>query len=61
MFFGAMKHFNDGMELTGDPENRESLKKRIEDFFNYKWSNDQTMAVSTEEDQMLLMQLPIEV
>ena len=45
MFFGMIhSHYNAGFEL---PNN---FKKRVEAHFDYKWSYDRTMAVSSEED-----------
>lgn len=40
MFFGVLKKFNGDVEITGDPEERVPLKKRIEDHFLFKWNND---------------------
>ena len=53
-FFGVLKKFNGDIEISGDPEERIPLKKRIEDHFFFKWNNDQTQAVSTDEDILLL-------
>ena len=39
-FFGVMRKFNGDIEIYGDPYERESLKKRIEDHFIFKWNND---------------------
>jgi hypothetical protein len=49
MFFGMIhKHYNSGFEL---PNN---FKKRVEAHFDYKWSYDRTMAVSSEEDLAII-------
>ena len=56
MFFGMIhKHYNSGFEL---PNN---FKKRVEAHFDYKWSYDRTMAVSSEEDLAIIDQLPAAV
>jgi hypothetical protein len=39
-FFGVITYFNDNLAIVGDPNERIPLKKRIEDHFAYKWSND---------------------
>jgi hypothetical protein len=36
-------------------------KKRIEDYFAYKWNMDRTIAISSESDKSLLEQLPQDV
>ena len=37
------------------------MMTRIEDFFDHKWDMDCNQAIITEEDFMLLAQLPREV
>ena len=38
-FFGMMIHFNEGKKFNLE------LKQKIEDHFNYIWSNDKNMAM----------------
>ena len=60
-FFGVIKKFNGNVEIIGDRDERVPLKQRIEEHFIFKWNNDQTQAITTEADKLLLEQLPIEV
>lgn len=51
-FLGVLKHFNSNEEMDFD------FKKRIEEFFVYRWENDKNLAFHTSEDLMILDQLP---
>lgn len=42
---------------NGNPLNKELITK-IEDFFNYYWDNNRLQAMSTEEDQRFIRELP---
>ena len=53
-FFGLIKRFNKNKEI--DPK----IKHEIEEYFEYKWNNDNNIAVSTDNDFALLNQLPLE-
>ena len=47
-WFGLIKRFNSSRSIVID------LKKKIEEYFDYRWINDKNQAVSNEEDQKLL-------
>ena len=47
-FFGLIKRFNKNKDLNID------IKSCIQEYFEYKWINDNNLAVSTEEDVSLL-------
>ena len=49
------KRFNGGKPL------KEQQKIHIENYFEYRWNNDKGFAISSEEDQALLNQLPEDV
>lgn len=53
-FFGLMKRFNRYKEVN------QQMRREIEEYFLFKWENDNNIAVSTEEDFALLSQLPLE-
>ena len=54
-FFGTLRHFNedDDIEFT--------IKRDIEAFFDYYWSNNTNQAFSEEQDIYLFNKLPIAV
>lgn len=54
-WFGLIKRFNSSRSISND------LKLKIEEYFDYRWINDKNQAVSTDEDQKLLDQLPTAV
>lgn len=54
-FFGLIKQFNKGQDIKFD------LKVQIENFFDYRWSNDKNQCISEESDKALLNQLPVDV
>lgn len=47
-WFGLIKRFNSSRSIPLD------LKLKIEEYFDYRWTNDKNQAVSTEEDIKLL-------
>jgi len=47
-FFGLIKRFNKDKEID------QEMKQEIEEYFEFKWNNDNNIAVSTEEDFELL-------
>jgi len=51
-WFGLIKRFNSSRSISLE------LKLKIEEYFDYRWINDKNKAVSTDEDQKLLDQLP---
>ena len=51
-FFSSLQRFNGGKEI--DPEKVTEFKA----YFGYRWSSDRNLAVSTQQDQDLLEQLP---
>jgi hypothetical protein len=54
-WLGLLKRFNSGRPLSL------TMKDKIEKYFDYRWMNDKNQAVSTEEDQKLIEQLPSKV
>lgn len=54
-FFGNLKQFNKGRSIDHD------MKVRIEDFMEYRWSNNKNNAVTTDEDKAIMDQLPLEI
>lgn len=54
-WFGLLKKFNNGRMFSIQ------MKVKIEKYFDYRWTSDRNIAVSDEEDQKLIMQLPDEV
>ena len=48
----AFKFFNNDEDINLD------LKEEIENYFDYRWTNNKNWAVETEEDLMMLGQLP---
>ena len=52
-FFGLMKQFNKGRNIDNQ------MKLKIEDYMDYRWSNDRNLAISTDEDKALISQLPL--
>jgi len=54
-FFGLMKQFNKGRNIDNQ------MKLKIEDYMDYRWSNDRNLAISTDEDKALISQLPLEI
>ena len=54
-FFGALKKFNGGKNIN------DSLKIRIEKFFDYKWKNDKLIAINDEHGEAMVTQLPFNV
>lgn len=51
-WFGLIKRFNSSRSISMD------LKQKIEEYFDYRWTNDKNQAVSDPEDIKILMQLP---
>ena len=51
-FFGCIKHYNGGEEID------DGLKKKIEAHFEFLWSNDRNLAVKSELDKSIFLQLP---
>jgi hypothetical protein len=51
-FMGTLKRFNEDIPVMAD------FKSKIEEFFDYKWDNDRTLAIVDPEDEALLEQLP---
>jgi hypothetical protein len=39
----------------------QKFKKKIEQFFSYKWKNDKLQAIDDEEELAILHQLPVYV
>lgn len=54
-WLGLIKRFNNGRPVSIE------YKDKIEKYFDYRWINDKNQAVSTEEDQQLIEQLPSHV
>lgn len=55
LFLSTLKKFNENEPL--EPQTIQNL----EQYFEYRWSNDLLIALQTEEDMALLSQLPGEV
>ena len=51
-FFGVMRRFNHNVDIRLD------LKKKIEKYFEYRWSQDRNHSFSEESDQAIFDQLP---
>jgi hypothetical protein len=51
-FFGVIKHFNGDVPLDS------KFSISIEKFFDYKWNNDRSLAISKQSDLAILEQLP---
>jgi len=54
-FFGNLKQFNKGRSIDHD------MKIRIEDFMDYRWSNNKNNAITSAEDNAIMDQLPLEI
>ena len=52
LFLAAFKFFNN------DEDIKLELKEEIEAYFDYRWTNNKNWAVETEQDLMMLSQLP---
>jgi len=37
------------------------MKVKIEDFMEYRWSNNKNNAVTTDDDKAIMGQLPLEI
>ena len=51
-FFLLLTKFNDGNQINNE------IQTQIRIFMNYKWSNDKNCFLVTDEDKMMLEQLP---
>ena len=51
-FFGVMRRFNGNVDIKLD------LKREIEFYFDYRWSQDRNQSFSTEGDEAIFEQLP---
>jgi len=55
-FFNLIKYFNSGRDFDIE------LRKRFEDYFTHKWSNDHNQATVYDfKDKVIMNQLPISV
>ena len=43
-FFGTLKRFNMGKEIN------KNLKKKIENFMEFKWNNDRLLAIDDDDE-----------
>lgn len=54
-FFALLQYFNNGLEIN------KKFKLRITEFLEVKWSEDKNNLTMTEDDRLLLEQLPLDV
>lgn len=51
-FFGVLKRFNGGIDINIE------LKKQIEEYFDYRWSQDRNQCLMSDQDVSIFDQLP---
>jgi hypothetical protein len=54
-FFGMMTRFNNGKKID------HHIKKKIEEFFEYKWKYCKNQAIDDDDERSILSQIPYEV
>lgn len=55
LFFSTLEYYNKGKKFD------QRMKNSIEEYFEYKWLNDRSSAISQADDLQLLAELPCEV
>lgn len=55
LFFATLKYYNKNQTFNI------KMKECIEEYFEFRWSNDRNAAISSKRDQQLLAELPHEV
>ena len=51
-FFGVLKRYNGGVDIKLE------LKRQIEEYFDYRWSQDKNQSLNSAIDESIFEQLP---